>query len=474
LKSKGKELYDKLKYEIKSGWEKVNENERNKILYFSEGYKEFLDNAKTERESINETIKLARENGFVSLDEIIKNKNKISKGDKFYFVNRGKGIVLFVVGSEDISQGINIVGAHVDVPRLDIKQNPVKEESGVVILKTHYYGGIKKYQWTAIPLAIHGVIIKTDGSKINVVIGENDDDPVFCVTDLLPHLAKDQMDKKMTEGISGENLNILFGNMPYVDKEVKEKIKLNVLSILNSKYGILEEDFISAELEAVPAFQSRDVGIDRSMVGAYGHDDRVCAYTGLRAIFDVKNPKKTCACLLVDKEEVGSMGNTGMQSRFFENVLAKVCSNVENFKYSDLILRQVLMNSRCLSADVSAAVDVNYPDVHEKQNAPYINNGLVITKYTGARGKAGSSDANAEFISYIRNIFNENNVVWQIGELGKVDQGGGGTIAQFVANMDIEVLDCGVPLLSMHAPFEIAGKLDIYMAYKGYLAFYNF
>ncbi|MBZ4645802.1 MAG: aspartyl aminopeptidase [Clostridia bacterium] len=471
-KSQGQKIFDELKYEVKNGWEAVSANENKTILDFSEEYKKFLDKGKTERECIQEAVRLAREKGFTALDEIIKTKKELKKGDKVYAVNRDKAIILAVIGEKSLEEGVNIVGAHMDAPRIDLKQNPIYEDSEMVLLKTHYYGGIKKYQWTTLPLAIHGVVVKKDGQKVNIVIGEEEDDPVFCITDLLPHLAQEQMQKKMSEGITGEGLNVLFGSIPYNDDKVKEKIKLNILSIIHDKYGIKEEDFISAEIEIVPAFKAKDVGLDRGLVGAYGQDDRVCGYTALKAILDLDNPQKTAVCLLVDKEEIGSMGNTGMQSRFFENILAELCELTEGH-YNDLMLRRALSNSKCLSADVSAAVDPNYEGVHDKRNAPYISKGVVITKYTGARGKAGSNDAHAEFVGEIRALFNNNNIQWQTGELGKVDQGGGGTIAQFVANLGADVVDCGVALLSMHAPFEIASKLDIYMAYKAYHAFYK-
>ncbi|MDK2799934.1 MAG: hypothetical protein PWP27_918 [Clostridiales bacterium] len=471
-KSQGQKLFDELKYESKNGWDVITDEEKRQVFNFNEAYKDFLDKGKTERECIQEIIKLAQDQGFKSLEEVRKSKKGLNRGDKIYVVNKAKAIILAVIGEKGLKEGVNIVGAHLDAPRLDLKQNPVYEDSGMVLLKTHYYGGIKKYQWTTLPLAIHGVVVKSDGTSVNIVIGEDKDDPIFCITDLLPHLAQEQMEKKMKEGITGEGLNVLFGSIPFQDDKVKEKIKLNILKLLNEKYGMKEEDFVSAELEVVPAFKARDVGLDRSMIGGYGQDDRVCSYTALRAILELDIPQKTAVCLLVDKEEIGSMGNTGMQSKFFENVLAEMCE-LTTGQYNDLILRKTLSNSKCLSADVGAAVDPNYEGVQDKKNAPYFNKGIVITKYTGARGKAGASDAHAEFVGEIRRLFNRNNIVWQTGELGKVDQGGGGTIAQFVANLGIDVVDCGVALLSMHAPLEIASKLDVYMAYKGYYAFFT-
>jgi len=471
-KTAGQKLYEKLKYEVKNGWEKISEQERKKVFEFCDEYKRFLDLAKTERESVAEAKKLAEQHGFKPLNDYTKSGKHLSAGDKVYIDNRDKAILLAVIGSKSIENGVNMVGAHVDAPRIDLKQNPVYEDSGMVLLKTHYYGGIKKYQWTSLPLALHGVVIKKDGSKIDIIIGEEENDPIFCITDLLPHLAQDQMQKKLGEAITGEGLNILLGSIPYQDDKVSEKIKLNILNIFNEKYGITEEDFISAELEIVPSFKARDIGIDRSMIGAYGQDDRVCAYTALRAILDIEHPEKTAVCLLTDKEEIGSMGNTGAQSRFFEDTLAELCQLTLG-QYSDIMLRRALSNSKSLSADVSAAVDPNYEGVQDKRNAPYVNKGIAITKYTGSRGKSGASDAHAEFVGQIRMLFNSNDVVWQSGELGKVDQGGGGTIAQFVANLGMDVLDCGVPLLSMHAPLEISAKLDVYMAYKAYRVFYE-
>ncbi len=454
-------------YENKNLFSKVEEQEKNQIFDFCEDYRKFISDAKTEREFCEDTCRLLESNGFVCLEE----KDTLKPGDKVYTINRGKGVIAAVIGNRAMKEGINLIGAHIDSPRLDLKPNPLYEDQGIAYFKTHYYGGIKKYQWTTIPLAIHGVAALEDGTQINMVIGEKEEDPVFCVTDLLPHLATQQMTKKMSEAIPGESLNVILGNLSCEDEEIKEGVKLNVLKLLHEKYDIKEEDLISSEIEIVPAYPARDVGIDRSMIGGYGQDDRVCAYTALRAILDVKTPDKTAVCLLVDKEEVGSMGATGMQSRYFENVMAKLCAKTVD-AYSDLVLRDCLSNSTCLSADVGAALDPNYPDVSEKRNAAILNGGILLCKYTGSRGKSGASDAGAELIAKIRKIFNNNQVSWQIGELGKVDLGGGGTIAQFVANLDMDVIDAGVPLLSMHAPFEIAGKFDIYMTYKGYREFY--
>ena len=454
-------------YENKSVFGEIPKEERAKVFEFCEDYRKFISKAKTEREFCEDTCRVLEENGFVFLDE----KKTLKPGDKVYAVNRGKGVMAAVIGQEPMENGISLIGAHIDSPRLDLKPNPLYEDQGFAYFKTHYYGGIKKYQWTAIPLAIHGVAALQDGTQIKIVIGEDENDPVFCVSDLLIHLADAQMHKKMFEAIPGENLNVLLGNIACDDPDVKEGVKAAILQILNEKYDICEEDLLSSEIEVVPAFGARDLGLDRSMIAGYGQDDRVCAYTALRAILDAKNPQKTAVCLLVDKEEVGSMGATGMQSRFFENILAKLCAKTCD-NYSDLILRDCLSHSTCLSADVGAALDPIYADVVEKRNTAIVNGGVLMTKYTGSRGKGGASDASAELVAKIRRIFNENQVEWQMGELGKVDAGGGGTIAQFVANLDMDVIDVGVPLLSMHSPFEVAGKLDIYMTYKGYKAFY--
>jgi aspartyl aminopeptidase len=455
----------KIEYKPKNGWEIIGKEDREKVYSFCEKYADYLNKSKTEREAAREAMRLAREKGFVCIDDI----SSVKKGDKIYAVNKDKGILLAVIG-DDTLKGINIVASHIDSPRLDFKQNPLYEDLDLALFKTHYYGGIKKYQWLTIPLAIHGVVIKGDGSKVEIVIGEEESDPAFCITDLLPHLAEEQMKKTMKEAVTGEGLNILAGSIPSTDE--KNKFKGSLLKIINKKYGITEEDFISAELEAVPAGKTRDLGFDRSMIGAYGQDDRVCAYTALEGILGIENPKKTAVCMLADKEEVGSMGNTGMQSRFFEDTIAHIIS-MEKSGYNDLMLRQAFKNSTCLSADVGAAMDPNYKDVSEPLNAPKLNYGVMLTKYTGSRGKSGSNDASAELVGKIRRMFNDNQIIWQIGELGKVDLGGGGTVAQFVANLNVETIDCGVPLLSMHSPFEVSGKLDVYMAYKAYKAFFS-
>lgn len=448
----------------KNGWETVSKAEKEEIFAFSQDYIQFLNAAKTERLAVQAAIKIAEANGFCNLEE----KESVKAGDKVYFNNRGKGLYLAVAGKTDITEGINFVVAHIDSPRLDLKANPLYEDSDMALFKTHYYGGIKKYQWTAMPMSLLGVVYKKDGSKVDFSIGEEPGDPIFCVSDLLPHLASKQMQKKMGEAIEGESLNLVIGSMP--DDCEKDKFKTTVMKILNDKYGIIEDDFVTAEIEAVPAYKACDMGLDRSMVGGYGQDDRVCAYTALRAVCETENPDKTVACVLVDKEEIGSMGNTGMLSAAFEYGTALLISKSKG-NYNEMMKMKTFRNSKCMSADVSTAVDPNYPEVNEKNNAAFFGHGPVLTKFTGARGKSGTSDANAEFMSVVRNVLDKHNVVWQTGELGKVDAGGGGTIAQYAANLDIEVVDCGTALLSMHAPFEIASKLDIYMTYKAYKAF---
>jgi len=466
------DLSKSLSHSFKNAWEALSEAEIKTCFEFNENYKKFLDAGKTERESAREILKQAEQNGFKNMDLFISGKEKIKKGSKIYAMNRDKSIVLFVVGENPIKDGMNIVGAHIDVPRIDLKPFPLYEDSDMVFLKTHYYGGIKKYQWVATPLAIHGVVFNKNNERIDVVIGEDETDPVFAITDLLPHLAKDQSSKSLSEGIDGETLNVLVGNMPIGDDKTKDKVKLHVLKILNEKYGITEEDFLSAEFEIVPAGKAKDVGFDRSLISAYGHDDRVCSYAGLAAMFELKNLKTTACGMFMDKEEVGSQGNTGSQSRFFENIVAELIALQEK-NYNDIYLRRCISNTQVLSGDVGAAYDPNFAGAYEKKNSAHISKGVQLVKYTGARGKGGCNDANAEFLGEIRKIFNDNQIVWQIGELGKVDQGGGGTIAYILANSNAEVVDCGVPVLSMHAPYEIVSKVDVYMTYKAYKAFLN-
>lgn len=448
-----------------NGWIAAKD-EKDNAYTFCEGYKNFLNNAKTEREYALLAEKTAKDLGFKPLSEA----KALKPGDKVYKVNRGKAIMLAVIGKEDIENGVNILGAHIDSPRLDLKQNPLYEDGEMALFKTHYYGGIKKYHWTAMPLAIHGKVILGDGSEVDISIGDEGSDVTFTISDLLPHLATEQYEKKLKDAIEGESLNALIGTIPVDDKDAKSPVKYAIMQYLNKTYGITEEDFISAEIELIPAYNVKDVGFDRSVVGGPSQDDRVCAYTAMKAIFDIDVPSKTAVCLLVDKEEIGSMGNTGMKSRFFENTLAEICAMLKP-NYNDLTIRRCLSASQCLSADVCAAHDPNYPNVLEKNNGAKMGYGVVIVKYTGSRGKGGSSDASAEFVGEVRRLFNSQNVLWQTSELGKIDLGGGGTIAQYVANLDVDTVDCGVALLSMHSPFELASKMDIYMTYKGYKAF---
>jgi len=451
-------------------WDKYTGKELDDLFAFSEGYKDFISHCKTERECVSEFIRLAEENGYRDLVTFIEKGQPLKAGDKVYANNAGKTLALFVIGSQSMEKGLRIVGAHVDVPRLDLKQNPLYEDSGLALFKTHYYGGIKKYQWVTIPLAIHGVVIKKDGTVVDIVIGEDEKDPVVGITDLLIHLASDQMDKKLSKAIEGEDLNISLGSIPVEEKDEKDRVKKNILRLLNEKYGITEEDFVSAELEVVPAGKARDYGLDRSMVMGYGHDDRVCAYTAFKALMDIENPYKTCVALMVDKEEIGSVGATGMTSKFFENTVAEVMNLVGD--YSELKLRRCLANSKMLSGDVSAAFDPNYPSVTEPKNSAYMGKGMTFNKYTGVRGKSGSNDANPEFIAELRAIMEKHDVMWQTAELGKVDQGGGGTIAYILAEYGMDVIDCGVPVHNMHAPWEIASKADIYETMRGYKAFF--
>ncbi|MGL6107660.1 aminopeptidase [Romboutsia sp.] len=460
----------KLKHEFKNAWEVERENKKiEDVMSYSKEYMDFLDRGKTERTSAREIVKIAKDNGYISIEEAIQ-KGNVKSGDKVFALNKDKAVALFVIGQEKLEKGMKVIGGHIDVPRIDLKPNPLYQEANLGFFKTHYYGGIKKYQWTAIPLAIHGLVILNDGSKVDICIGEDESDPVFCITDLLVHLAGDQMQKKLADGITGEGLNILIGHIP-LEGEEKEPIEQNILKILNEKYGMVEEDFLSAEIEVVPAGRARDLGFDRSMVLAYGHDDRVCSYGAVKAIIETKAPKYTAVTLCVDKEEVGSQGNTGMHSKFFENTVAELIA-LEG-EYCDLKVRRAMANTKVLSADVSAGYDPNFPDVYEKRNSAYMGHGLVLSKYTGVRGKGGCNDANAEFMSEVRQIFNQASVVWQTAELGKVDQGGGGTIAYILANYGAEVIDCGVGVLNMHAPHEIVSKVDIYEMYKGYKAFFN-
>ncbi len=449
-------------YEQKNGYDLIGTQERKTLEDYCLGYMEFLNNSRTEREAVNNAIAMAEERGFVAYVPGM----ELRPGMKLYRNNRGKALMLAVIGRKDLGHGAVIAGAHVDAPRLDLKQIPMYESDEMCFFRTHYYGGIKKYQWVTIPLELHGVVALKNGDVIDVSIGREPDEPKFVITDLLPHLAADQMKKTMSEGITGEGLHILIGTAPYAD-EGKDRVKLAVLSILNDMYDITEEDFLSAELTAVPAFDVCEVGLDRSLIGGYGHDDRVCAYAELKAIFDVENPERTCVCILADKEETGSDGVSGMQSAAFDCFMEDLCQS------QGVALRRCYEKSFCLSADVSNAYDPLYPDASEKRSEAKVNYGMGISKFTGARGKSGTSDASAELVAYLRRLFAEKEVVWQLCELGKVDQGGGGTIAMFMANRNIDTIDAGVPVLSMHAPFEVVAKFDCYMTYKGVLAAYS-
>ena len=455
-------LIENLFFEPKNGYDRIGTDERIALENYCREYMDFLNAARTEREAVRYAIEKAEDCGFRAYQP----GQEVKPGDKIYFSNRGKALMLAVIGQETLDHGTVIAGAHVDAPRLDLKQIPMYEQDELCYLRTHYYGGIKKYQWVTIPLELHGVVALKNGEVVDVCIGRNPDEPKFVITDLLPHLAADQMKKTMAEGITGEGLNLLIGSTPY-DDEGKDRVKLAVLSMLNDSYGIVEEDFLSAELTAVPAFDVSEVGLDRSMIGGYGHDDRVCAWAELKALFSVELPRRTCVCILADKEEIGSEGVSGMQSAAFDCFMEDLCTAQK------VDLRRCLERSFCLSADVTAAFDPLYPEVSEKRSESKLNYGLAICKYTGARGKSSTSDASAEIVAYLRRLFDRENVVWQMAEMGKVDQGGGGTIAKYMANRNIDTIDAGVPVLSMHAPFEVVSKLDCYMTFKGILAAYR-
>lgn len=457
-----------LNYEKKNIWEELSEKEIGEIFEYGERYKNFLNHAKIEREATVTIIEKAKEHGYVSLEEAL--KGKIKKGDKIYLNNKNKSVIMMVVG-EDITEGMNILGSHIDSPRLDLKQNPVYEEGHMAYFKTHYYGGVKKYQWATIPLALHGTAFTKDGKKLDIVIGEKEDDPIFYISDLLIHLSKDQRKKSMDEGITGEQLNVIIGHRSYKDKdEEKSPIKNSILKYLNKEYGLVEEDFLVAELTIVPAGKARDVGFDRSLIASYGHDDKVCAYASLEAMLKVESPKRTAVSLFVDKEEIGSVGNASMGANYFHNMVAEILNNqFEN--YSDVLLRRAFANSKVLSADVTVAFDPNFAEVTEKNNVALMGHGVAIAKYTGSGGKFGSNDANTEFLQELRTLFNENGVIWQTGELGKIDQGGGGTIAYILAKYGAEVVDIGTAMLSMHAPIELLSKADAYMTSKAYEVF---
>ncbi len=460
--TENEKLQQQLSYKKTNIFEKATDAELNEIFSYASGYMAFLDKAKTEREAVKAAIEAAQAKGFTPYVF----GEKLSKGDKKYYNNRGKSLFLFTIGEEDLeTDGIRIIASHIDSPRIDLKQNPLYEDSGLAFFKTHYYGGIKKYQWTVTPLALHGVVCLANGESVEISIGEDDNDPVFCISDLLPHLAADQMQQNASKFIPGENLNIIVGGLPVVDEKIENKIKFTVLSILNSRYGISEEDFVSAELSAVPAHKARDIGFDRALIGAYGHDDRVCSYPAYTALLDTENCKHTVLVALADKEEIGSEGNTGMQCRILSDLLEQIAISQGKNPYA------VRAASKCLSADVNAGFDPNFAEVYEKKNSAMLSCGTTMSKYTGSRGKSGTSDASAEYVGYIRRLFNENGVVWQTSELGKVDIGGGGTVAMYIANLNIDTVDIGVPVISMHAPFEIVSKADLYHTYLAFRAF---
>ena len=457
------ELKKELFYKAENAGAVLSDGDIAKADAFAEDYKKFLNEAKTEREATAVVLAQAKEKGF---EEFVPGK-KYEAGEKVYYVNRDKAIILAVIGKKSLKEGVKIAAAHIDSPRLDLKPNPLYESDELALFKTHYYGGIKKYQWVAIPLALHGVIIKKDGTAVTVKIGEEENEPKFVISDILPHLGAEQGKRTLSEGIAGEELNVIVGSRPFKSDEGSELVKLNILKLLNEKYGIVESDFLSAELEVVPAFKADDIGFDRSLIGSYGHDDRVCAYPAAMAAFDVEEPDYTVVSVLTDKEETGSDGNTGLQSSYLEYFIAYLA------KSNGLEVYEVLSKSECLSADVNSAYDPTFNSVFEKNNTSYLNKGVVITKYTGARGKSGTSDASAEYMGKIRSMLDKAGVIWQIGELGKVDAGGGGTVAKYIAKLDVDVVDLGVPVLSMHAPYEVISKLDLYMAYRAFYTFFQ-
>ena len=462
-KTKAELLKEKLFSVKKNAYLEMSENEIDEAYDFCEGYKDFLTKAKIEREFVTETIARAQQMGFSEFDR----SRKYAPGEKFYVVNRGKAVILCVMGSRPLTDGIRLTAAHIDSPRLDLKQHPLYEDKEIALFKTHYYGGIKKYQWSTVPMSLHGVVIREDGTSVDVNIGEDEGDPQFCVCDLLIHLADEQMKRPAAKVITGEELNLLVGSRPFKDDKASELVKLNILNILNEKYGIIEDDFISAELEAVPAYKAADVGFDRSLIGGYGQDDKVCAYTQLEAIMEIDKPAYTCCAVFADNEEIGSTGNTGLESSFLKYFIYRLA---DAYGLSGI---DVISATEALSADVNAAFDPTFPDPIDIRNGAKLNYGVCVTKYTGARGKSGTSDASAEFVGKVRKLLNDGNVKWQTGELGKVDAGGGGTVAMYLANLDIDVIDVGVPVLSMHSPFEITSKVDTYMAYKAFKCFFE-
>ncbi len=465
--TEAEKLKENLFRKTKTGWEGLQENVKNSIFTFCDNYIEFLNKSKTEREIVKSVKEIIEEKGFKNICEY----SNLKPGDKVYYINREKSMYLAIIGKNSIENGINIIGAHADSPRLDLKPNPLYEDSGLAYLKTHYYGGVKKYQWTTIPLSMHGVIVKSNGEKQEINIGEDKEDPIFTITDLLPHLAAEQMERKLKEGIKGEELNLLVGSIPYNGESISDAVKLNILKILNDKYGIKEIDFVSSEIELVPAFCARTMGLDRSMVAGYGQDDKVCVYTSVRALLNTENPQTTAVCIISDKEEIGSMGNTGMESHVFDTFISELLNRLGINRPN--LLDQVFCNSKMLSADVDAAYDPIYASAYEKNNSGFLGRGVGINKYTGARGKSEASDANAEFVAQVRGIFEKNDIKYEVAELGKIDIGGGGTIAYILANKGVDVIDCGVPVLSMHAPYEVTSKFDIYETYRAYEAFWK-
>ena len=453
---------------MENAWKKYDRKKKKEVFAFAESYRRFISDCKTERECVIEGIRIAREHGFRDIEECIKNKEKLKAGDKVYLNNKGKDLTLFIIGKKPLSEGMNILGAHIDSPRIDWKQHPFYEDHDIALADTHYYGGIKAYQWVTLPLALHGVVCKKDGSIVNIVIGEKSSDPVVGISDLLIHLSREQLQKTANTVIEGEDLNVTLGSIP-LEKEEKEAVKANILKLLKRKYKIEEDDFISAEIEVVPAGPARHYGLDESMIMGYGHDDRVCAYTSLMAMMEIDNPEKTVSCMLVDKEEVGSIGSTGMESYFYENIVAELMELVEGYDY--LGFRRCLANSKMLSSDVSAAYDPNYPSVNELKNTAFFGRGIVMNKYVGSGGKGGSNDAHPEFIAQIRKVWDENDISWQTAELGKVNAGGGGTIAYIMAKYNMQVIDSGVAVQNMHAPWEVVSKADVFEAKNAYVAF---
>ncbi|MBR7142648.1 MAG: aminopeptidase [Clostridia bacterium] len=462
-KTENEILRDYLLSSKKSGFDVMEEEELKRAFEYCEGYKQFLNVAKTERLAAAEAIRMAKENGFKEFDP----SAKLSAGDKIFVNNKNKSVILAVMGTETVDKGVNLAVSHIDSPRLDLKQHPLFENNGVGYLKTHYYGGIKKFQWVTIPLAIYGTVLRRDGESVEIAIGDGENDPVFCISDLLPHLGQEQMTKPLHQAFTGEGLNVIFGSVPLKDDKLSDKIKVALMKLLNERYGIVEDDFMCAEIEIVPQGTAKDVGLDRALIGAYGHDDRVCAYPSLTALLELEAPVKTAVCVLADKEETGSDGNTGMQGSYLEYFLGDLAH------MQQVCPHRMMENTVCFSADVNAAFDPNYPEVSELNNSVQLHYGMAVTKYTGSRGKSGTSDASAEFMNKVRLLLDGEGVLWQTGELGKVDQGGGGTVAKYVANLGPDVVDVGIPVLSMHAPFEIVSKIDVYMGHKAFSALYH-